>query len=115
MFDTAQRANCTWSHTSWGRGSRSVVTELGFYVIEHLATGKFIVAHSRHVSQDVDQQIAALIKGNHPNRLMQTVANMPDGAEFRLHEYPSPSLPAAKDACRKIKLTACPTYLLLNP
>lgn len=115
MFDTAQRASCTWSHTYWGRGSRSVVTELGFYVIEHIATGKCIVAYSRRVSHDVDQQIEALLKGTHPNRYMQKVASMEDGAEFRLHEYPAVSVPAAKDACRKIKLTVTPAYLLLNP
>jgi hypothetical protein len=113
MFDTAQRANCTWSHTSWGRGKRTVETDLGFYVIEHIATGKFIVCYSRRVTHDIDQQIVALTNGTHPNRLLQKLVNM--DMDLKLHEYPAVSVPAAKDACRKIKLTAAPAYLLLNP
>jgi len=89
------------------------VTETGFYVIEHLLTGKVLVGYSKTVSVDVDQQIKALMGERHPNKPLNLLFER--DAELLLLEYPAHSVNAAKDAARKIKRSVSPTYLLLNP
>lgn len=113
MFDTTIKANCTWSHLVSGRGKRTVETKLGFYVVEHISTGKCLVGYSKTVSRDVDEQIAHLMRSAHPNRAMNKLVSM--DMELKLFEYPTVSLAAAKDAVRSLKKTVDPTYLLLNP
>ncbi len=113
MFFIDQKPNCTWSHTSFGRGKRTAETGVGAYVIEHVATGKCLVLHAKNVSQDVDANIQMLMGGRHPNRLMNIQVNM--DMDLKLHEYPAPSIANAKDMARKIKASIDPKYLLLNP
>ena len=113
MFDMSHKPNCTWSHTSWGRGSRSVETLMGYYVIEHIATGKCVVGHSNNVTKDVDAQIAALMAGTHPNKLMQKLVGM--DMDLKLFEYSGLSPKQSKDRVREIKRSMIPSYLLLNP
>lgn len=113
MFEPPHKPTCTWTFDTAGRGRRSAVTELGFYVIEHVATGKLITGYSKRVSADVDEQIAALMGARHPNRPMTKLVE--SDLELKLLEYPAHSIAAAKDAVRNIKRTVTPTYLLLNP
>jgi hypothetical protein len=113
MFDMTQKPNCTWSHTSWGRGKRTVETGQGYYVIEHIATGKCIVGNSTNVTKDVDAQIAALMAGTHPNKPLQKLVSM--DMDLKLIEYEAMSAKVAKDRVREIKRSMIPSYLLLNP
>ena len=113
MFDMTQKPNCTWTHTESGRGGRSVNTGLGYYVIEHIATGKCLVGHSNNVTKDVDAQISALMVGTHPSKPMLKLVSM--DMDLKLYEYPGMSLKQAKDRVRDIKRSMIPSYLLLNP
>jgi hypothetical protein len=113
MFEPPHKPTCTWTYDVEGRGYRREITELGFYVIEHVATGKIIVGYSKRVSADVDEQIAALMGARHPNKRMTKLVE--SDLELKLLEYPAFSIQAAKDAVRKIKRTVTPTYLLMNP
>lgn len=109
----AHRPTCTWSYTSFGRGKRTAITELGFFVIEHIATGKIFVGYSKKVSIDVDLQIQRVLLGIHPNVAFNKLVSM--DMDLKLHEYPTHTLAQAKDSIRSLKRSVEPTYLLLNP
>lgn len=113
MFLIDKQPTCTWSYTSAGRGKRSTSTRLGFFVIEHIATGKLVVGHSKHVSMEVDKQISALLTGTHPCKAMcrQVAMDM----DLKLYEYPAVGIGNAKDFVKAIKKSVYPEYLLLNP
>lgn len=87
-------------------------TALGFYVIEHIATGKLLVGYSRKVSEDIDKQIEALLAGKHPIKAMNIQVAM--DRDLKLHEYPALSIAQAKDGVRTIRKSIYPEYLLLN-
>lgn len=111
MFDT--EAKCfTWSSTVHGRGSRSVLTTQGVYVIDHISTGRFIVGCSRTVSADVDKQIEQLKAGRHSNKKLQAQYNWePD---IKLIEFPTKNAMEAKKLEAEIRSTNNTPYCLLN-
>lgn len=113
MFLIEQQPTCTWSYTSAGRGKRNIPTRVGFFVIEHIATGKLVVGHSRQVSEEVDKQIQALQTGKHICKAMCKQVEM--DMDLRLYEYPAVSIASAKDRVKAIKKSVYPEYLLLNP
>lgn len=113
MFVISQRPTCSWSHTSFGRGKRTSNTMLGFYVIEHIATGKCVVDYARNVSAEVDLQIQKLMAGKHNNAHLNKLVSM--DMDLKLYEYPALSIANAKDGVRTIKRSMEPVYLLLNP
>ena len=113
MFMITQHPTCTWSHTGFGRGKRTSSTSVGFFVIEHIATGKLWVTHSKHVSVDVDLVIQQVMQGQHQNRALNKLVSM--DMDLKLHEYPSHTLAQAKDLVRQLKRSVEPAYLLLNP
>lgn len=113
MFESPHPTACTWSATRHGRGKRAVTTALGYYVIEHIATGKCVVATAKQVSDDVDRQLQKLLAGKHDNRALNILVAM--DMDLKLYEYACPSLAMAKDGVRAVKNSLTPTYLLLNP
>lgn len=113
MFLIDKQPTCTWSYTSAGRGKRTSETRLGFFVIEHIATGKLVVGHSKTVSAEVDRQIEALMQGKHPCKAMCKQVEM--DMDLKLYEYPAVGIGNAKDCVKQIKQSVYPDYLLLNP
>lgn len=113
MFLIDKQPTCTWSYTSAGRGKRTTSTRLGFFVIEHIATGKLLVGHSKNVSDEVDKLITSLQTGTHPCKAMCIQVGM--DMDLRLYEYPSVGVAHAKDSVKQLKKSVYPEYLLLNP
>lgn len=113
MFLIDKQPTCTWSYTSAGRGKRTHPTGLGYFVIEHIATGKLLVGYSKTVSIEVDRQIDALMRGKHPSKAMCKQVEM--DMDLKLYEYPALGVGNAKDSVKQIKKSVYPTYLLLNP
>lgn len=111
MYLTEARG-ASWSHTTWGRGKRAEEVGLGCYVVEHIATGKFIVGVSNQVSKDVDKLIQLIDSGKYSNKAMlELCARDPD---LRLLEYPCMNLKQARQVEKAIRSTVVPKYLLLN-
>lgn len=106
-------AKCaSWSYTTHQRGKRRVVVRVGCYVVEHLATGKFIVACSKNVAEEVDITIQRLMEGSTKNRAFNRLCHTcPD---LVLHEYATRTLTEARKLEAVIRRTVTPKYLLLN-
>lgn len=106
-------AKCaSWSHTIHGRGKRKVVVRVGCYVVEHVSTGKFIVASSKNVTEEVDTTIQRLLEGTTKNRQFNRLCQT--CPELTLYEYPARSLTEARKLEAQIRKSVMPKYLLLN-
>ena len=101
-----------WSRTVHGRGFRPEETKVGYYVIEHLATGKLVTGISATVSNDLDKIFVALTNGTFANKKLQAQYN--SDVDLKIYEYRSTSLKAAKKSEAAIRETVSPRYLLLN-
>ncbi|AAL83173.1 endonuclease [Pseudomonas phage vB_Pae10145-KEN51] len=102
----------SWSSTSHGRGKRSEIVGAGVYVIEHIATGKYLVGLSKTVSNEVDKHIAALRNNSHQNKAMLGLVHR--DMDLRLLEYPISKVSDQKALIAKIRATTEPKYLMLN-
>jgi hypothetical protein len=81
-------------------------------VVEHISTGKFIVACSKNVTEEVDLTIHHLLQGTSKNKAFnRLVATEPD---LRLLEYATRTLVDARKLEAAIRKTVTPRYLLLN-
>jgi len=111
MFTTPHEPITTWSKTTHGRGKRLFPTNVGFYVIEHISTGKLLVGVSKQVSRDVDIGIEQLLKGIYPSAAFNKLVSLcPD---LRLHEYSTGSIAEAKKSVEALIKTITPTYLFI--
>lgn len=106
-------AKCaSWSHTLAGRGKRKAMVRVGCYVVEHMSTGKFIVACSKNVAEEVDITIQKLLEGTTKNRAFNRLCQTcPD---LTLYEYDTKTLTEARKIEAVIRKTVMPKYLLLN-
>lgn len=111
MFQ-AEGTCATWSHTSYGRGKRVEEVKVGCFVVEHIATGKFLVETSKTVSKDVDKVIELIKKGELLNKAFLKLCQL--DPDVKLYEYAAADLKAAKRIEADIRKTAYPKYLLLN-
>lgn len=102
----------TWSRTSHGRGKRSVSVATGCWLIEHIATGRFLSGVSKTVSQTVDSVLLSIDNGSVKSKIMLGLCRL-DG-DLRLIEYPTKSTKAAEVLLQQIKLSSEPDYLVLE-
>lgn len=101
-----------WSRTVHGRGFRPEPTKVGYYVIEHIATGKLVTGHSANVSGDLDKIFEHLVAGTCSNKKLQAQYN--SDMDLKIHEFRSTSIKAAKKSEVALRETVTPRYLLLN-
>lgn len=101
-----------WSRTVHGRGFRPEETKVGYYVIEHIATGKLVTGHSAKVSEDLDKIFDQLMAKAYPNKKLQ--AQYDSDMDLKIHEFRSTSIKAAKKSEATLRETVTPRYLLLN-
>jgi len=94
------------------KGARASLVTQGVFIVDHLPTGRFIIGTSRTVSAEVDKNIDALIRGTHPNRMLQKQYN--HGPDLRLIEIPARSAKEAKQIEAKIRKSNTTDYCLLN-
>jgi len=102
-----------WLSSTSGRSKRSEEVTVGCYMLEHDATGRFYVGESNSVSRDVDKQLALLLIGKHPCKLLNGLCER-DSA-VRVYEYPTKSKRACKAIINDLKQSAANDYLCLNP
>lgn len=106
-------AKCaSWSHTLAGRGKRKVTVRVGCYVVEHIDSGKFIVACAKNVTEEVDMTIQRLMEGTTKNRAFNRLCQ--SSPELTIYEYPTKTFTEARKLEAVIRKTVEPKYLLLN-
>lgn len=111
MFET-KLPHHTWTSSERRRGRRLHEVHKGCYVIEHVATGRFITGTSSRVSKDVDREIDRLRAGKHWSKLFNKVYEMDD--ECLIYEIPIDSQRQIKVELNTIERTASPPYLLIR-
>jgi hypothetical protein len=111
MFQVEAKA-ATWSHTTWGRGKRVVDVGVGCFMIEHIATGKYVIGVSQQVSRDVDTLIKSILEGRYANKTMVKLCTM--DPDLRLLEFATANLRDARKLEKEIRATTEPQYLILN-
>lgn len=102
----------SWTRTETGRGKRSVLTTVGCYTVEHIATGKFLSGVSATVSLEVDACIAALDVGAHKSKAMKGLCKR--DSDLRLTEYPCKNMREANRVLAQIRTTTEHSYLVLK-
>lgn len=81
-------------------------------MIEHDATGKFILLVSDKVSYDARVQLQALLKLQHPNKAITKLYAMDPCIRFV--EFPTNGIREARKLEKLIREKTSPKYLLLN-
>lgn len=126
-FETTARGNL-WTHSlkmkdgqmvQGSKGGRRDVVRKGVYVIDHRPTGRFIIGSSSDVSKEVDKQLTQLLKGSHPQKLMQRLYQMADDKQGNpppmvIIEYPLDNDRDIKRTLKEIRETNTTDYCLLN-
>lgn len=123
-FKTTDIEGQQWTHSDSRMGGRRQVVKKGVYVIDHRATGRFIMGSSNDVSKEVDRHLALLAKGKHPIKILQTNYTEeiyradPDEkmtiAPMVIIEYDLNSDKAIKLVLKEIRETNTAPYCLLN-
>lgn len=126
-FETTAKGNL-WTHSprykdgklvQGAKGGRRDKVAKGVYVIDHRPTGRFIIGSSSDVSKEVDRHIAQLTNGKHPNKLLQTMYQIPGDKHGNppaivVTEYPLNDDRAIKRTLKEIRETNTTDYCLLN-
>ncbi|MCY1294972.1 hypothetical protein D9M68_18590 [compost metagenome] len=112
MADT-QSSAINWLHSSSGRSKRSKITDQGCYVLEHVATGRFFLGQSEHVSKEVDAQLNQLSLGRHPSKLLNGLYSKDH--DIRVFETACKSKKERKALLTRLRDEAYPEYLCINP
>lgn len=82
-------------------------------MLEHVATGRFYMGQSEHVSRDVDSQLKQLAQSKHPNKLLNELYQK--DSDIRLYEYPLKAKKERKSLLVNLRDNTYPSYLCLNP
>lgn len=101
-----------WLRSDSGRSKRSKIVKTGAYLIDHDATGRFIVGVSTSVSADVDKIIDKLRLGKHPNKILNRLYEADN--MLRVFEYPTTKAKAQAIVDECVATQSTP-YLCLNP
>lgn len=121
-YETTHSGN-TWTHSSSIKGGRREAVKKGVWVIDHRATGKFIIGSSNDVSKEVDQQLKLLAAGKYPNKHLQRQydfeaqrAELPKDKQpvFVITEYPLKYDRDIKLTLNEIRTSNTAPYCLLN-
>lgn len=102
-----------WLHSKSGRSKRSEIVAVGAFMLEHDATGRFYLGHSREVSKEVDKQLSLLATGKHPHKLLSGLYERDN--DIRVYEYPAKTKKAVRAVHKELIDTQSTDYLCLNP
>lgn len=90
---------------------RQEVVKVGYYVIEHVATGKIMVGVSKQVSETVDFMTNHLFNQSHPSRAFCKLVDT--DCELQITECPQLNIKDAERFLKRLKQSIEPTYLFL--
>lgn len=117
-YETTHKGNL-WTHSSSVKGGRRELVKKGVYVIDHKATGRFIVGTAVDVSKEVDRLMGQLANGKFPIKHLQRQYTDELQREnrqpvFLITEYPLKSDKDIKKTLKEIRETNTAPYCLLN-
>lgn len=91
----------SWTFNPTTRGKlkgRQTLVKKGYYILEHVATGKMLFGTSKDVTTDVDKILALVWAGKHRSSAFCKLVQ--SDSELRVHECPCSSM---RDAQRHIQ------------
>lgn len=111
MFQT-DAPGFSWTKMPDKPARARMMVKVGVYVIEHVATGKLLIASSHEVSQHVDTHLIIFQHNRHPSKRAQALYN--SDAELKVYEYPTRGLKAAQALERDIRDSVSHDYLIMD-
>lgn len=105
-----------WTFNPFSKGrlkGRLQSVKIGYYVIEHVATGKLMTYSSKNVSESVDLELGFLFDDKHSCRSFCKL--LQGDSELRVYEYPTASIKDAKRRLKSLEESISPSYLFMNP